>query len=255
MKKIMYLLFLSSINLIAQGNLIKVSYTHTTPHAQLASVLYSDNRNSLYIIDFKNSIENSSEFDEETNSVSINKNEISESLFYKSLLKNEVYNQINTTDTIYTKDIHPALNWELSDETKKIHNFNCQKATLNFRGRKYIAWYTPEIPIFSGPWKFKGLPGLILEVSNDNSEKRHFSWKVEEIQFPYKEKVDLMFKLPNDQLRSLETYEKEHIEKLNDFERKLKSNLPKGVTITSMNLTIVQLETEFEWDTKEKTKK
>ena len=30
------------------------------------------------------------------------------------------------------------------------------------------AWFTPEIPVATGPSFYSGLPGLILEVSDDN---------------------------------------------------------------------------------------
>ena len=42
----------------------------------------------------------------------------------------------------------------------------CQKALGEFRGRKYIAWFTSDIPLSDGPWKFCGLPGLILAVQD-----------------------------------------------------------------------------------------
>jgi len=58
--------------------------------------------------------------------------------------------------------------WEITDETKKIGDFDCQKATTSFRGNKYEAWFTSEIPVSYGPWKFNGLPGLILEVLSEN---------------------------------------------------------------------------------------
>ena len=34
--------------------------------------------------------------------------------------------------------------------------------------RKVIAWYTPEIPYNFGPKDYNGLPGLILELQEDN---------------------------------------------------------------------------------------
>jgi hypothetical protein len=41
----------------------------------------------------------------------------------------------------------------------------CKKATTNFRGRYWEAWYTEEIPIGQGPWKLCGLPGMILKAN------------------------------------------------------------------------------------------
>jgi GLPGLI family protein len=66
------------------------------------------------------------------------------------------------------KETKKKWDWTLIDKTKKIGNFNCQKATINFRGRKYIAWYSTEIPVNFGPWKFQGLPGLILELYDED---------------------------------------------------------------------------------------
>lgn len=60
--------------------------------------------------------------------------------------------------------------WEISDETKDILGYQCFKATTDFRGRKWTAWFTPEIPIQDGPWKLCGLPGLILEAHDANRD-------------------------------------------------------------------------------------
>ncbi len=59
--------------------------------------------------------------------------------------------------------------WTLKNETKKIKSFTCKKATTSFRGRTYTAWYTEELSVIGGPWKFDGLPGLILAVSSDDN--------------------------------------------------------------------------------------
>lgn len=66
----------------------------------------------------------------------------------------------------YTEDYPVKIDWKLTGDKKKIHNYNCQKAVGTFRGRTYEAWFTPEIPIKEGPYKFGGLPGLILEISD-----------------------------------------------------------------------------------------
>ncbi len=58
--------------------------------------------------------------------------------------------------------------WAISQDTASILGYPCQKATLSFRGREYVAWFSSDIPINDGPWKFMGLPGLILKI-NDTS--------------------------------------------------------------------------------------
>ena len=65
------------------------------------------------------------------------------------------------------------FNWTLSNEFQKIENYNTQKATTDFGGRIWNAWFTTEIPINDGPYKFFGLPGLIVKI--EDSEKE-YSW-------------------------------------------------------------------------------
>src|SRR5690554_2410574 len=69
----------------------------------------------------------------------------------------------------------PEMKWELSGEQKQIGTYNCEKATTVFRGRTYEVWYTSEIPVTAGPWKFNGLPGLILSVKDLGGI---YSWEV-----------------------------------------------------------------------------
>jgi GLPGLI family protein len=66
---------------------------------------------------------------------------------------------------VYEEDI-PNQTWELTTDKKMIYSYSCQKARTSFRGREYEAWYTNDILINNGPWKFGGLPGLILNVAD-----------------------------------------------------------------------------------------
>lgn len=60
--------------------------------------------------------------------------------------------------------------WEITDSTKTILGYECVKATTAFHGRKWTAWFSPEIPVANGPWKLGGLPGIILEASTDDGK-------------------------------------------------------------------------------------
>lgn len=63
------------------------------------------------------------------------------------------------------EDSLSAQEWNIeSDSLKIILGHKCQKATCDFRGRLWTAWFALDIPISDGPWKFDGLPGLIMEV-------------------------------------------------------------------------------------------
>lgn len=63
------------------------------------------------------------------------------------------------------------LKWQLKNEFETILGYKVQKATTDFAGRKWVAWFTKEIPIQDGPYKFSNLPGLILKI--EDSEKYH----------------------------------------------------------------------------------
>jgi GLPGLI family protein len=63
------------------------------------------------------------------------------------------------------------LQWKLQNEFSKILNYNVQKATTEFGGRQWTAWFSKDLPIQDGPHKFKGLPGLILKL--EDSHQNH----------------------------------------------------------------------------------
>lgn len=65
------------------------------------------------------------------------------------------------------------LDWKLSQEQQKIGEYNTQKATTNFGGRNWIAWFATDLPFVDGPYKFSGLPGLIVKIEDDRG---NYSW-------------------------------------------------------------------------------
>ncbi len=74
--------------------------------------------------------------------------------------------QIGMDHLLYTAPL-PAIDWELTDGKRTIVGYACRRARCTFRGRSYEAWYAPEIAVSCGPWKFGGLPGLILAIRDD----------------------------------------------------------------------------------------
>jgi GLPGLI family protein len=81
------------------------------------------------------------------------------------LKKITVTDQIAIRNCLYEEDM-VEFQWQILSETKTILSYSCQKATTDFRGRHYEAWFAPDLPINDGPWKFGGLPGLILAVAD-----------------------------------------------------------------------------------------
>lgn len=81
------------------------------------------------------------------------------------------------------KEPQPDFNWQLSDETKTVCGTLCHKATCSFRGRDWTVWYS-DIPVSEGPWKFGGLPGLILEAEDSTKEIMFTALSLRKMQRP-----------------------------------------------------------------------
>jgi GLPGLI family protein len=56
--------------------------------------------------------------------------------------------------------------WKITKDTANFSGISCKKATAFFKGRTWNAWFAPDMPFQSGPWKLNGLPGLIIEASD-----------------------------------------------------------------------------------------
>jgi len=88
---------------------------------------------------------------------------------FKSLTDGKMkYYDVNGVEKYCYEEETPQIDWELADNTKTILGYECQMATGDLHGRKWTVWFTPEVPVMNGPWKFSGLPGLILEATDDS---------------------------------------------------------------------------------------
>lgn len=85
----------------------------------------------------------------------------------------EVYEPLNglpleINNKLYTySEPTESFRWQIHGDTVTISGMLCQKATIDWGGRHWVAWFTSEIPINNGPYKFQGLPGLIVSIADD----------------------------------------------------------------------------------------
>ncbi|SUX47142.1 GLPGLI family protein [Chryseobacterium indoltheticum] len=91
---------------------------------------------------------------------SIEKNKKDQKTFYKERIGRDQYS--------YEED--RPLNWKILSETTKIGDYKVQKAETDFGGRKWTAWFTTDLPYQDGPYKFNGLPGLVVKAEDSTGD-------------------------------------------------------------------------------------
>lgn len=98
--------------------------------------------------------------------------------------------------------------WQIAVNTDTtIIGYRCTQATTKYAGRKYIAWFTTEIPISDGPYKFQGLPGLIVEIHDTQNQHSFQLSGFKKVSYP----KPIMFVKNN----FVEVTPKEHVKALN----------------------------------------
>lgn len=85
--------------------------------------------------------------------------------------KTLTHDRFDLTNWKYEESIDTPR-WEITDSVMVIDGINCVKATADYRGRKWTAWFAPEIPFNEGPWKLWGLPGLIVRAYDSRGHYR-----------------------------------------------------------------------------------
>ncbi|MDN3693236.1 GLPGLI family protein [Chryseobacterium tructae] len=107
------------------------------------------------------------------------------------------------------------INWKILSDKQKIGEYNTQKATAHFGGREWTAWFTTEISFQDGPYKFHGLPGLILKVYDKTNTHSFEIISVEKKKSNYDILNDTTYK----ESKQITLNEFEKISKKSDLER------------------------------------
>lgn len=199
------LLFLSTITVVAQTKNYKIIYKHCiqidtskvlrdTIGAE--AILIGNNKESKYNFFKKpiNTINTTNEKQVKIEDLITNKVEssgkIKMGILYDSAGNMVFHNKTNdsifvrekmTNEYVITQEKAPQINWIITEESRMIKNYKCMKATTHFRGRDYTAWFTTDIPIIDAPWKFYGLPGLVMDIYDAKNQVKIY---VESIEYP-----------------------------------------------------------------------
>ena len=143
----------------------------------------------------------------------------------------------------------PKIQWDIYSEHKEILGYDCQKASCNFRGRTYSVWFAKDIPVSEGPWKLKGLPGLILEAVDNESKYNYFAKSIvisSDLQEPTIEKEYFDKEIPDSKnLKEVILLENKY---LNDKRSEIMASYPSGTIFQNPPIRSSSKETEFEWD-------
>lgn len=118
-----------------------------------------------------------------------------------------VVNAIYKKTYTYSEPV-PSFEWEITGRTAQVLGYECHEAVADFRGRKWHAWFTYDIPLRYGPWKLGGLPGLILRAEDADSL---YTYELIGIQEPHSES---MYKY---EIRQAIKCEREDILRINDM--------------------------------------
>lgn len=108
---------------------------------------------------------------------------------YVSRFSYRIYKNYPTGQITYMDKIIPTyfqysepldvFQWQLADSSTTIGDFKANCAYTVYGGRRWVAWYTTDIPISDGPYKFRGLPGLIIRLYDD---QKHYVFEMEKLE-------------------------------------------------------------------------
>ena len=185
MKKIYLLaLLFATISLFAQTNDYKITYDMYNdteiPNTLKGYLLIDTNTNKSI---FKEDYTTRAQVNEKINGVKRTLIKPKTGIDRYFITSNDTLQELKLLGTTYVDviDTYGIQDWKISDETKIIDKFQVVKATCNFRGRNWEAWFAPDLPFSFGPWKLRGLPGLIIQAYDETKRYNYNLVKIENI--------------------------------------------------------------------------
>ncbi|MCL1668789.1 GLPGLI family protein [Elizabethkingia ursingii] len=116
---------------------------------------------------------------------------------------------------------------DFSKEKREILSYPVQKATTEFGGRKWTAWFSTSLPFSDGPYKFYGLPGLILKIIDSSNNHDYELISIKKIKSDsYKMLADASY--ANSKQFPLSDYKKMVVENRKDSMKKIRTEIFQG---------------------------
>lgn len=166
MKKLILIFFLSLVcnTIYSQKQFNYLLYVDDT--VRTGALLFNEKENKAVYIDQMNDFRKKTD-EKPTFTVNVSGDE--DFVYYKQNLNELNYTYELLKIPYLINDNTLVIDWELTSDKKEIQDLICSKATTTFRGRNWTVWYCPQIPVVYGPWKFYGLPGLMMELTEDTN--------------------------------------------------------------------------------------
>jgi len=98
------------------------------------------------------------------------KNSGSNTEYYQFADKGSLVRREKLINSYLIEEPLPTITWKINSDTATFGGLHCQQATTHFKGRDYVAWFCPDLPFHTGPWKLNGLPGVIVDAHDTKNE-------------------------------------------------------------------------------------
>jgi GLPGLI family protein len=213
----------------------KVVYNHirTTQHGETSRAfnLLFNQKQSYYVEQVKGGLKEIKETKDDIVIMTPSRKNNNPEFYYFDENQNLYFSSLQIDTHLFVKeDDDFSVKWELVPETKKIGEFNCQKAIGIFRGRDYVAWFANDVPVSFGPWKLNGLPGLILEVYDDTGLLHIVAQdiQIDSQEMFSKELSDKVTKINFNKVLTIDEFVEEKNRIVQEYFNQLSSRMPKG---------------------------